>query len=356
HGTTYDSFDRQFIKGHADSTLFEKNGNLAGVLHATAAIPGGFAVELAIPWASFGVTPAAGLVIGFDVGNNDDDDGAGREHQTTWRGTSGNWNNTSAFGDLRLSAETVGAVNTPPTISDIPDQVLPPGGAVSGLAFTVGDAETPAGSLALTASSSNPALLPNASLVLGGSGAGRTLSFVPVPGVLGSSVVTVTVSDGQATATEAFTVTVTRGEVLFVVENPAALNAADAGVRNRLVAGGFSVQLQDDDTTASGQAAGKALIVISSTVVSGAVNTKFRDAAVPVLNWEPALQDDFAFTGTSFGTDMDTLAGQTQLNIINPAHPLAAGLAAGLQTVTLSGQTFTWGAPAASAHVVATLA
>ncbi|MBI2948287.1 MAG: choice-of-anchor D domain-containing protein [Verrucomicrobia bacterium] len=108
HGTTYDSFDRQFTKGYNDTGL-AGIGSQTGVLHAWAAITGGYTVEYAIPWSNLGITPVAdSTVIGFDVGNNDDDNGGTREHQSMWAGTINNSVNTSAFGDLQLSSQVVG--------------------------------------------------------------------------------------------------------------------------------------------------------------------------------------------------------------------------------------------------------
>ncbi|CAG0979430.1 hypothetical protein ANRL2_02319, partial [Anaerolineae bacterium] len=102
HGTTFDSYDRQFIKGWNDSTLFEKHGKSTGVLHGWAPISGGYSVELAIPWSNLGVTPTAGMTLGFSVGYNDDDNGSGREGLAVWFGTANNNLDTSAFGDIIL--------------------------------------------------------------------------------------------------------------------------------------------------------------------------------------------------------------------------------------------------------------
>jgi ABC-type antimicrobial peptide transport system permease subunit len=76
------------------------------------------------------------------------------------------------------------------------------------LAFTVGDAETAAANLTVTASSSNTALVPNANVVLGGSGASRTVTVTPLANQSGTTTVTVTVNDGAATASDTFTVDV----------------------------------------------------------------------------------------------------------------------------------------------------
>ena len=76
----------------------------------------------------------------------------------------------------------VRAVNDPPTISDIANQGISEDANTGPLAFTVGDAETAATSLTVTASSSNTALVPNANVVLGGTGASRTVTVTPLAG------------------------------------------------------------------------------------------------------------------------------------------------------------------------------
>ena len=116
-GTTYDSFDRQYVKGYNDTTLGGV-GSQTGVVHAVTAISGGYSVELSIPWSNLGVTPTSGMLIGFDIGNNDDDNGGTRENQAVWWGTSNDYNNTSAFGDLMLVGAG-GVTNTPTRTSTL---------------------------------------------------------------------------------------------------------------------------------------------------------------------------------------------------------------------------------------------
>ncbi|HWI57707.1 MAG TPA: sugar-binding protein, partial [Bacillota bacterium] len=103
--TIYDSNDRFFQKGWNNAALRESGGRLGGVRHAWANIPGGYNLELAIPWTNFNVTPAPDMTIGFDIANNDDDDGGARNAQCVWAGNANNWLNTSAFGDLYLSGQ-----------------------------------------------------------------------------------------------------------------------------------------------------------------------------------------------------------------------------------------------------------
>src|SRR5207245_5180936 len=64
---------------------------------------------------------------------------------------------------------TVNAVNTPPTISSLADQTIDEDNSTGALGFTIGDAETAAGSLSLSKGSSNPTLVPASNIVFGGS-------------------------------------------------------------------------------------------------------------------------------------------------------------------------------------------
>ena len=60
----------------------------------------------------------------------------------------------------------------------------------------------------------------------------------------------------------------------------------------------------------TGDAYGKSLVIISNSVTSGNVNTKFRNVPVPVLNWEPALFDDLHMTGLTSGMHYGDQSGQ----------------------------------------------
>ena len=59
--------------------------------------------------------------------------------------------------------------DTPPTISNIPDQTIFQNSSTGPIPFTVGDAQVAAANLQLSAASSNPVLIPNANIVFGGS-------------------------------------------------------------------------------------------------------------------------------------------------------------------------------------------
>ena len=111
--------------------------------------------------------------------------------------------------------------NTPPTITTVSDQSIFTGGSTLPQAFTVGDAETAPANLTVTATSSNQALIPNANISLGGSGADRTVMATAVSGQTGTATITLTVSDGQASAGTTFNVTVNPGTPpSFTATNP----------------------------------------------------------------------------------------------------------------------------------------
>lgn len=95
-----------------------------------------------------------------------------------------------------------------PTISTIADQIINEDTATDLLTFTIADMETPAGSLTLSASSANTALVPNSSIILGGSGSSRTLTLTPAANQSGAAVITVQVGDGNSAVAETFIITV----------------------------------------------------------------------------------------------------------------------------------------------------
>ena len=97
---------------------------------------------------------------------------------------------TSAIGIV-----TVEAANKAPTISDIPDQSVGEDSVTPPIPFSVGDKETPVGNLVITASSSNPDLVPDGNVLFTGTGTTRTLVVTPAPDQFGTTIITVTVTD-----------------------------------------------------------------------------------------------------------------------------------------------------------------
>src|SRR6185503_10765142 len=104
---------------------------------------------------------------------------------------------TVTVSDGALSASdtfvlTVNTVNTTPLISDITDRSINEDTSTGLVNFNVSDGESSAASLAVSGSSSNPALVPNGNIVFGGSGGSRTVTVSPA--LNQSGVVTITLS------------------------------------------------------------------------------------------------------------------------------------------------------------------
>lgn len=141
---------------------------------------------------------------------------------------------------------------------------------------------------------------------------------------------------------------------LLVVGNTT-LSAGDAALRTRLENLGYAVTTRDDNG-ASAAAAGKSVIVISESVETATgIGEVFANVAVPLVTSESGIYNALKLTGPTLDTDYGTVAGQTQVTIVDPSHPLAAGLS-GTVTVGSAAQPLDWGVPSASAKRVATIA
>ena len=165
---------------------------------------------------------------------------------------------------------------------------------------------------------------------------------------------------GQSVTSDGATITVgnppPQGLLVVGTDSDPTLNAADEGVKARLESQGWQVTVVQAPPSTTSDGDGKQLIVVSSTVNSGDVGDKFQNSPVPVLNWEQAVQDNFLMTLNTGDVDRGTLDGQMELDIINPDHPLAAGLSTGLKTVTTEAQAYSWGVPNENATIIATVA
>lgn len=159
--------------------------------------------------------------------------------------------------------------NTPPTISDITDKTVSAGATSGPHGFTIGDAETPANLLTLSAKSSNTSVIPTGNITFGGSGANRTVSIQAPVGVSGSSTITITVTDaGGLTASDTFVVTVTTNTPPTISE----IN--DVKVTAGTTVGPISFSVGDNETGAAslvvtGSSNNPALIENSDIVIGG---------------------------------------------------------------------------------------
>ncbi len=91
--------------------------------------------------------------------------------------------------------------NDPPTITRPGDVSVPAGGSSGPVNFTVNDVDA-GDTLTVTAVSTNTVLVPNANIVLGGSGDNRTVAITPV-GTGGEALIILTVTDALGESAEA---------------------------------------------------------------------------------------------------------------------------------------------------------
>jgi Divergent InlB B-repeat domain len=99
---------------------------------------------------------------------------------------------------------------TAPVITAIGTQTLSPGAVAGPLPFTIGDAESAPNALTVTATSSDKTFIPDANIMLSGSGSNRAVTVTPAQSS-GSATVTLTVSDGTLSSSSAFLVSVQSG-------------------------------------------------------------------------------------------------------------------------------------------------
>jgi hypothetical protein len=145
---------------------------------------------------------------------------------------------------------------------------------------------------------------------------------------------------------------------VFFVVGSTNLSIVDSAIKTRLETLGFTVTVKaagnsPKSSIKTSDADGKSLVVISASVTPNNVGDKFRHIPIPVLVWKDALLDDMGMTGGACA-DYGVEANQTQLAIINPAHPMAANLS-GTVAVTATAGELTWGKPNANAIKIATL-
>jgi hypothetical protein len=138
---------------------------------------------------------------------------AGSSAITIWVTDTGAKSNSTIFSVTVLPANIAPAISVIPPTNCLMDVGTPP------IAFTIGDPETPATSLTVSGASANPALLPNANIVFGGSDSNRTVTLTPAPGQIGVAPITLKVSDGTNMANSSFALMVTPSSSLIFLDS-----------------------------------------------------------------------------------------------------------------------------------------
>jgi len=136
------------------------------------------------------------------------------------------------------------SASTLPTINDVADISTNEDTPTSAIAVTIHDDDGDA--MSLTGTSSNTSLVPNANIVVGGSGDNRTVTITPTENQFGTTTVTLTVDDNsEGTATDTFVLTVESVDDEIVVNS---LAPAEGPVSiNELEAVNFVIEASDPD-------------------------------------------------------------------------------------------------------------
>jgi hypothetical protein len=166
--------------------------------------------------------------------------------------------------------------------------------------------------------------------------------------------------------------TATRGKkILFVVGNENGTSMRGDGIGDRFLRSrletmlGHTVTMGGDNSPAAQlqtAAAQADLVIVSESVGSAMLQGKLKPVATPILNYEAFIQDEMGLTppgppgdpGLPADFALGVKANETRIDIVMPAHALAAGFA-GAVAVYRMPRSITWGKVAASAEVVATL-
>ncbi|MEZ6057924.1 MAG: tandem-95 repeat protein [Planctomycetaceae bacterium] len=176
---------------------------------------------------------------------------------------------TATVGPQASSGVTLITINDAPTVTSLANQTINEDTPSSALAFTIGDEETAAASLTVTATSSNQVIIPDGNLVIGGSGANRTITVTPAANQNGGPVtITLTVSDGVNSTQTTFDVTVTAVNDAPVINASSPLNSiAEDDVNNTgtLISQMVDTEVSDPD----GGASLKGMAIIGADTTNG---------------------------------------------------------------------------------------
>jgi hypothetical protein len=204
---------------------------------------------------------------------------------------------------------TVTPVNDPPKIENVADKRVAEHSVLGPESFHVSDVETPADQLLVTAVSGNKTRIPQDNIVLGGSGEQRTFTITPAPQQSGTATVTLTVSDGELSASDPFVVTLASSDdaptisaianqttpedtpktVSFTVADPDTALASltpsvsfdPSGVVQSVSFSGSGAN-RSLTVTPKANRSGSALISVTISDASGGVSTSFTLTVTPV--------------------------------------------------------------------------
>lgn len=116
------------------------------------------------------------------------------------------------------------------------------------------------------------------------------------------------------------------GRSVLLVAEPEDSGGGDESLQRRLETLGFHVVQKSGRVVTAADAAGRALVLISESVVSGDVSSKFRDVRQPVLVMEPSILGSMGMTDFGWNRYYGDVTEQTEVVVSATGGELAAGL------------------------------
>lgn len=141
---------------------------------------------------------------------------------------------------------------------------------------------------------------------------------------------------------------------LWVTGEVAVESNGDAPFFQRLTALGFVITVVQNAASQPKDVGDNCLVVLSPLGAAVDVEDKFREAPVPVITWEYNLYDNMRMVDP-LGTGWGIADPLDLIEIVDPAHPLAAGLGPGPVPLYVGGGRISWGMPVGEAQIIATL-
>jgi len=133
--------------------------------------------------------------------------------------------------------------------------------------------------------------------------------------------------------------------------------AFDMTMKARLEAKGLTVEMAEDASSTVAGVVGKALLVISSSInrnnLFDNMKPRFKDVPVPTIVMKDGTIEVMGL-GAGGAGGFSTEVGETQITIIAPGDPLAAGLTGNI-TVYTKGDRLIWAQPGPAAKKIATV-
>ena len=184
------------------------------------------------------------------------------------------------FADTAALTVTVNAVNDAPTISSIADLTVNEDNSTGAIAFTIADIDNVliCSSANVTAVSSNTALVPNASLIIGGTFPNCTITATPTANANGTTTITVTVNDNgtpNLQAIETYLLTVSA-----INDAPTISSISNQTINEDSPSGSLAFTITDLET-------GGALTCAGSVVGTSSNQTLIANAGIVVSGTAP---------------------------------------------------------------------